>query len=216
MKSTVKDSVDDFFKNYPAKNIEKNQILIHAGDTPSHIIYLESGRIQQYDISSKGEVVVVNIFTKGAFFPMSMAINQTKNQYFFETLTDVTVRKAPNEEVVAFVRENKQVAFDLLSRVYRGLDGLIRRMAHLMGGSAKSRLLFELLIECKRFGQEKSDGSITVRVSETELASRTGMTRETVSRQIHDLKREGLVSVSRGTLTVFNVDKIQNILGTEL
>ena len=43
------------------------------------------------------------------------------------------------------LQANPDVVYDLLTRLYRGLDGLLGRMSQLMAGSAKSRLMYELL-----------------------------------------------------------------------
>jgi len=53
-------------------------------------------------------------------------------------------------------------------RVYSGTDGLIGRLAHLMAGTARSRVLYELLIECRRFGQPRGMGA-AVALSESDL-----------------------------------------------
>ena len=49
-----------------------------------------------------------------------------------------------------------------------------RRMAHLMGGTARSRLLFELINEAKRFGGRDKTGSYVLKMSESELGARSG------------------------------------------
>lgn len=216
MKTDIAKKVEQFFGRYPLRTFSKGQILIYAGDDPQAIQYLVNGRVQQYDISYRGDEVVVNIYQPPAFFPMSWAINRMPNKYFFQTLTDVELRQAPPEDVLDFLKSNPDVMLDLTSRLYSGMDGLIRRMAHLMGGSANSRLLYELLIECKRFGTPEKDGSYRLDVNEGELANRTGMSRETVSRQIKSLKEQKLITVSRKGLVLRDVAAIERKLGSNL
>lgn len=216
MKTDVREKVAGFFARYPVQKIPKGQILVQAGDDPEGIYYMESGKVQQYDISYRGDEVVVNIFQQPAFFPMFWAVNKTPNRYFFQTLTDTKVRQAPSDDVVEFLQNNPDVLWDLLARLYSGMDGLVRRMAHLMGGSAKSRVLFELLIESKRFGVKQSDNSYKLTVNGGELASRTGLTRETVSRQMRALKEQGLIEISRGGLVLKDPAVIEEKLGTSL
>lgn len=148
-----------FFQGFPARKFDKDHILVHAGDDPPGVFYLEEGNVREYDISNQGDEIVVNVFKPPAFFPMSWAINRTPNQYFYTAESKIVVRRAPADEVVGFLKSNPDVTFDLLSRVYRGTDGLLRRMAHLMGSDARTRLLFELLIEGRRFGQPAGGGA---------------------------------------------------------
>ena len=132
MDKSVKNIVDNFFRQFKFYRYKKGEILIRVDDDPSGIFYLKSGIVKEYAISKKGEELVVNLFKESAFFPMSFAINKTPNRYFFEAVTPLDVYKAPKEKVVAFIKENPQVLYDLLSRVFKGTDGLLTRMTYLM------------------------------------------------------------------------------------
>lgn len=208
--------ITDFFSKYPIRTFDKRQLLVRAEESLPGVFFIVEGRVSQYDITSSGNEVVVNVFKPGAFFPMSWAINNTSNPYFFEASTPVTVHIAPATETVQFLKDNPDVMFDLLSRVYRGVDGVLRRMAHLMGGDAKSRLLFELLNAAYRFGEPQANGSILITLRENDLARHSGLARETVNRCIQDLKTAGLVIVTREGITIKNLQQLEGQLGTSL
>ncbi|HSX32616.1 MAG TPA: Crp/Fnr family transcriptional regulator, partial [Candidatus Saccharimonadales bacterium] len=151
-----------------------------------------------------------------AFFPMSLAINQTPNPYVYEAETDTELHQVPASEAVAFLKNNPDVLFDLLSRLYKGVDGMLGRIVHLMAGSAKSRLLYELLIESRRFGSRQPDGSCRLAIKEAELAARAGLSRETVSREIQKLVADDLITISRSGILVRDIGALEKKLGTEL
>lgn len=216
MNAEIKATVDAFFENYPAKKYNKSEIIIRPDEIPTHVFYLTEGLVAEYDISPAGNEVVVNTFKPGAFFPMSLAINQVENPYFFEVTKPAIMRKAPAEKVVDLLKANPEITFDLLSRVYRGTDGLLRRMAHLMGGKAKSRLLFELLNAAYRFGTATRDGYILIPLTENDLAKRSGLSRETVSRLIRTLKDDHLVDVRARGVLIYDADRLEALLGPEL
>jgi CRP/FNR family transcriptional regulator, cyclic AMP receptor protein len=216
MDAAVAGKITAFFASYRRADFDKGHIIVHAEEEPAGVFYLITGRVNQYDISPTGAEVVVNIFKPPAFFPISWAMNHTPNHYFFEAATDVTMHMAPPEDVVTFLKDNPDVTFDLLSRVYRGTDGLLRRMAHLMGGDAKSRLVFELLNAAYRFGDPQSDGSVLLPVAESDLAKYAGMARETVNRIMHGLKTEGLVQVTRAGVRIPDTKRLEALLGVDL
>ena len=193
MDDDIHKKVDSFFKQYPKRTYPKDQIVIFGGESPEKIFYILSGKISQYDISYRGDEIVINIFKSPAFFPMSWAINKTPNKYFFkaEELSEVYI--APPDDVVTFIKENPDVMFNLLSRLYNGVDGILARTVHLMSGSAKSRVMYELLIEANRFGHKLSDNSYELKISESNLGAHAGLSRETISREIKHLKEKGIV-----------------------
>jgi CRP-like cAMP-binding protein len=216
MSTGVANKIEEFFKQYPLKSYDEGQLLILADENPKAIIHLISGNVREYDISYRGDEIVVNVFKPPAFFPMSWAINQQPNRYFFEAASKVVAREAPPEEVLEFLKQNPDVMLDLLGRLYRGVDGLMRRMAHLMGGSARSRLLFELIIEAKRFGKVGKDNSCAIDISETEIGARAGLSRETVSRELRELKKQGLLNVNRQGILLKDIDGLEAVLGSTL
>ena len=91
-----------------------------------------------------------------------------------------------------------------------------RRMAHLMGGTARSRLVFELMIECQRFGIRQDNGSYLLTLHEDELARRSGMSRETVNRELSKLKAEAVVGMRRHDLIVKDLHRLQQLIGETL
>ena len=80
-----------------------------------------------------------------------------------------------------------------------------------MSGSAYERLIAELIIIAKRFG-EKKDSQITIQTSERDLASQIGMTRETVSREIKKLRAVGLISFNKKHLIIKDIKKLEGEL----
>ncbi len=211
----VEAKVAHFFEKYRMVGFEKGEILIQADVPPTGILYLVTGQVRQYDVSSSGEQIVVNVFQPPAFFPMNWAIHRHPNHYVYEAFTPVAVRKAPVEAVLEFVRREPDVVYDLLSRVYSGVEGLQRRMVYLMENDAQKRLLMELLISAERFGEPRADGGIFIGMHEGELASRVGLARETANRALHTLKQSGLIKVTRTGIEVQNLDDIRAALRAE-
>lgn len=215
MDSQIAQKVEDFFSQYRPRQYAKGQILIHADDNPETVFNIVRGHVKQYDISYRGDEVVLNIFSAPAFFPMSYAINKTPNKYFFEAETDVELRLAPVDDVVKFIEANHDVAYDLLARVYRGLDGILGRMAHLMSSSAKSRVMYELLIEGRRFGTKRG-GQTAVVLNEGDIGSRSGLARETVNREMQKLKKEGFISVASHEIIIKDIENLSEAISAEL
>jgi CRP/FNR family transcriptional regulator, cyclic AMP receptor protein len=212
MADSIEEQVEQFFSAYSLREYKKGQVLVFAGDEPAKVLYLITGQIRQYDISYRGDEVVVNIFKPGAFLPMLSHLTGLPNKFFFDAATDIEVREAPPEAVIDFMHENPDVTLDLLRRLYIGVDGLLQRMSHLMAGSAKSRLLFELLLESRRFGK-KDANSYQLGLNETELGARAGLSRETVNRELHKLKTRDLLEISSKGILLKDISLLEQELG---
>jgi CRP/FNR family transcriptional regulator, anaerobic regulatory protein len=193
MNEKILDKLNKHFSGSKTESYSKGKILIFANHEPEGVSFLLDGIIEQYDITPEGNKITVNVFKPPAFFPMSWAINKTPNTYFYATLTDVKLKRAEAEGTVDFLKGNPDVMLDLLSRVYKGTDALLRRLVFAASGIAANRLIFELLIEANRFGVVNSDGTVSVKIKQGVLADRCGLARETISRELHKLETDNIV-----------------------
>ena len=202
MNQVIIDKLEKFFADYTQKTYNAGQVIILADQEPEGILYLEQGTVEQYDINQDGVKVTVNIYRSPAFFPMSWAINDTPNEYFYEASSQVKLRVADPKKTLAFVKSNPEIMFDLMSRVYKGTDALLRRLALAGTGVARERLMYELLIESYRFGAQTGDGQFVINVKQNALAARSGLARETVSRELHKLEQLGFITMSKKGIVV--------------
>ncbi len=216
MSTDIEAKVHTAFSIYPKREYPKGQILVFADESPDNIFYIVEGQVRKYDVSYRGDEVVINIFRPPAFFPMSWALNQTPNKYFYKTETHVVLYVVPADKALEFLRDNPDVTLDLLSRLYRGLEGVYGRLVHLMSGSAKSRLLYELIIDCRRFGTQQADGSYVLTSSEFDFAARSGLSRETISREMKKLKDNCWVKMTKEGILVHDLATLEQSLGSEL
>lgn len=216
MEDGVAQKIDSFFTQYKQQTFRKGEILLRADDDPLGIYYLKAGTVKMYGISRKGDELVLNIYKPVSFFPMAWAINNAENKYYYEALTDVEGWRAPKDKTIQFIKSNPDVLYDLVSRIYRGVEGVLMRMNYLMAGSAHSRLINEIFIQAKRFGKKNKETGVELSMSEKDLAALAGMTRETVSREMKTLKDKGLVLIEKNSITITNMDQLEEELSATL
>lgn len=192
----VQDKIAQFFAQYPLREYDRGEVLIQAGAHPA-VFYIESGVVVQRDVAENGAAVTLNMLKQGAFFPMPNVLNDTPALFRFEAYDKVLVRRAPANDIKRFIHDNPEVMFDLLQRISRGTDGLLKRMAQQMGGSARERIVQEITILQARIGSEKG-----IKITEADLAAQTGLARETVSRELKKLKNDNVIVQQDGYLRI--------------
>lgn len=202
MNQDIPSALEAFFSTCPSTSYDRGDTIIMAHRDPPGILWLMDGIVEQYDITPEGNKVTVNVFKPGAYFPMSWAINSTPNTYFYEALTEVKLKRAAADKTVAFVKSHPEIMFDLLSRVYKGTDALLKRLVLAASGMAANRLIFELLIESYRFGTEEN-GVRVITITQSALAARSGLARETVSRELQKLEKEKFIGRTKQGMKVY-------------
>ena len=209
MNKDVTLKLDKFFSAGITKQYKKGAVLVSPGQT-SGIFFLKEGIVKRYAISPNGEELTLNLYKPLSFFPLEYTVNGSLSHHYFETMTSATIIKVSSDKFLEFIKSEPEVLLDLVSRIYTGLEGFFQRMEYLMVGSANSRLIIELIIFAKRFGEKKGKSTlINLKVTEKELASLSGITRETVSREIHKLKNKGLLNYNKSTLVINDLSKLE-------
>lgn len=211
MDDPIQKQIINQFKGCPQVEYAKGDVIVEAGDELPGVLYLESGVVEEYDISPEGTKIIVNIFRAGSFFPMSWAINKTPNRYYFGAASDICVRIDSPERAIEFLKTNPEVMYDLLSRVYMGTDALFRRLILATSSVSSKRLMFELLLEAYRFGTDTGEGQKQINIRQNVLAARSGLARETVSRELQQLEKSGLILRYKQGIVV-NTAKIEQVL----
>ena len=207
--------VSQFFSRYQSKKFKRGEVILNPCAKISQIFYLESGFVKQYLLTKDGRVKAVNIYKPGSYFHIIMALARAENRYFFEAIDDVSVNQAPVEAVLDLMRQEPKITLDLFKRFSGGMDGVLNIMQSLMYEASQKKLAAFLLMLCQRFGKRRGNYvKITIPLTHQDLASFTGMIRETISFEMKKLQEKGIVvkNNSRKAIEIKNLIGLQNIV----
>lgn len=195
MDKEVKKKLDNFFSKHKLVKYRKKELIIRADDLPLGIFYLKEGLVKEFVSTQDGEDVILNLYKPPSLFPLQYAINNTTPTHYFEANLPSTLYRAPKEETLQFISQHPDILLDLISRIYRGLEGLFKRIENLMAGSAQARIITELIIYARRFGIKDDDGIlINLKLTQKDLSEQTGIARETIGRILKKLKDDDLIN----------------------
>ena len=195
--------IDLFLKNVPAKTYKKEKVLIKGDESIDKIFFLLKGNVRQYLLTPSGEEINIHIFKPGSFFPIVLFMANSPNKFNFETLTDVSVKVVKPRKVVAFLKSEPKVLFDLTNRLSLGLNGMVQRLENTLGNDVRSRLLSLLTHFAKNFSREGKKGfSIQIPFTHKDLANWLGVSRETISRHMKSIERQNLISYNKRKIVI--------------
>lgn len=206
------EAISTFFDDYPLKKYKKGHIFILPGEITEHAYFLIEGKVKVYDVSYRGDEIIITNRLPPSLFPISFIVNTEPTRYIYEASTDVTIRQAPTVDVRRFLDANPKIVLDLLSNIYTTLDSVLERMVHYIASNAKSRLVYALITECKEGGTKLKETSYRIDVNEKEIGSRAGLSRETVSREARALKRAKLLEVHHNYMIVHDLPQLEAYL----
>lgn len=210
MDGKVAKKLEEFFIRYKHQEYKKGEILLRADDEPQGVFYLIKGVVRQYAISKEGIELTINIYKPLSFFPLLWVMNNRKVRYYYQALSSVSCYIAPKDDFEQFIKTEHDVAYDLLKRIYKGLEGYFMRMEFLLSGDAYARTITPILIHALRFGHDRN--SIEVYLTQNQIASQAGLTRETVTREVKKLQDRGIVGYKGKALVVYDLTRLEEEL----
>lgn len=204
--------LEDFFSKHRLCSYKKGEIIYRPEDDPNHIAFIKSGYVRLFALSKEGEEMTINIFKPVFYFTLLFAMTKKPNRYYFEAITPVEMWKAPKEDVIAFIKSDPDLLFELSTNMLNGFQELLESIEFLVSGNAYSKVASALLLLSHRFGNRENN-QITLDINPThrELGTLTGVTRETVSVQIERLVKEGIITQNRQGITVNDWDALEEI-----
>jgi len=204
--------IDQEFSKYPLRTHSKGTVLVHIGETTPYLFYVKEGSVKKYNTSYRGEEKVIHIFKPPVLLPMTPLLTGFPSHFLFKADEVVTLHMVPIEKALDYFKTHADVLFGLLSWSYRVIDGLQGRIFQFMAGNAKSRVLYELIYECRRFAAKSADNSYLLTIGISNLAARCGLSRETVSREISKLKTHGLIESKGQSIFIPNLKELEKKL----
>ena len=95
----------EFFGRFSEIKYAKKEYILRAEDEPQGIYFLKSGFVKQVFLTESGKCLTLNIFKPGTYFPLTWALGGVENHDFFEAMTAVVTYRAPNDQVLAWLKQ---------------------------------------------------------------------------------------------------------------
>lgn len=174
--------------------VPKDGLLFMQGDMPEFVHLVLSGRISLGAEDPGGHATVVEVFREGQLFILAAAILDKPYLLSARALSEARVLMIPAEtfrEVLDAEPRLSRALVDVLAEHWRLL---VRQIKGLKLHSAAERLATYLVIR-----SDARDGAATIRLDEELriVASRLGMTPESLSRAFTALRAHGVASRGR-------------------
>lgn len=196
-----------FFKKFGQKSFLKEETILKPTD--KKIFFLTNGAVGMFSVSGENSQITLNIYKQHSIFPMPLVFD-LENKYTFDSITRVEGYFAPKKDFKMFLNKNPDILFDLVKRIYLGFDGFFTQLEALLLGDAFCRVTTSIIIYTRRFGQ-KNDSIITFdwQLTHKQIASQTGLARESVTKEIKKLQEKGLIGYSGKKLFIYDLGKLE-------
>ncbi len=181
-----------------ARSYPKNTIIVSEGDLTDSLYIILEGRVKVFVSDGEGHEVVLSTQGPGEYFG-EMVLDEGPRSASIMTLEPCRFLVVPKSDFRDFVASNPAFALNLIEKLIgraRALTASVKSLALMDVYGRVARLLVEMA--------EESGGQLAIsqRLTQQEIASRIGASREMVSRILKDLSTGGYLTQSRAGIVL--------------
>lgn len=185
-------------KAIPIK-VDNNKNLYFSSENCKGFIVVFNGTLRAYLDSYQGKEITLFKLTKGESCILSASC-MFKNITFdisIDTLESSEIILLPTNYLEQLSKTNLNVKEELLMLTQKRFSEVMSVMESVIFSTLDNRLITYL----------KSFNKSTIKITHEKIANDLGTAREVVSRMLKTFENEGLIKLSRGNITIINLDK---------
>lgn len=176
-------------------------VVLDFGDVPGEVFFITQGAVRIVVRTAQGDEAVLNELGPGDYFGELAAIDGLPRSANVTTLLRCHLCAVPGEAFLDFALHTPMVSRRLLHQLATRLRSKDERLLEHVALPVRQRLIAEML----RLSRERGGSServISPPPPQHILAARIGARRETVSRELARMSREGLLTVGRRAIVL--------------
>jgi CRP/FNR family transcriptional regulator len=195
------------------QRLEKGQAVFHEGDPARRVFMLTLGSLKVYTLLVDGRRQVTGFMYPGDFLGVAL-----EGEYAFtiEALERSELWWFSREAFTRFVDENSSIERELYHLSAHELAAAQQQMVLLGRKTAAERVasfILELLQRQERIGGEPG-AFVDLSMDRLDIADYLGLTKETVSRMLADLRGRGLIRLERqNCVEVLDRERLVEVAG---
>lgn len=170
--------------------------LFHQ-DMPGTMMYMiESGSVRVISIGRTGQELTLNVLGPGEIFGELSILDGQQRSATAITMAPAVVWLLSQVDLKEFMSEYPPVNQAMMQILVERVRATARRLEAMTFQDVLGRLAFELLSLAERSGQPCEQGiEITIPLTQVDLASMVGATRESVNKAVSVLRSKELIDV---------------------
>ena len=185
------------------RRFDKHQVIILAEEEGDALFIISSGQVKVSIVSEDGREVILSLLGTGSVFGELSLLDGKPRSANVVAIENTDLYMLRRSDFLPLVYKAPQIAVGLLAELAARLRKTDRKIGGLALLDVTSRISETLLQLADERGTE-TDGGVLLknRPPHQQIANMSGTTRETVSRVLKRLEKQGYISTESRTITI--------------
>jgi CRP-like cAMP-binding protein len=186
------------------RRLAAREVLFHKGDAGSQVYVVVRGRLRIYAQSADGTDVVFGIMDPGEVCGEMALLAGGKRTATAVAIEATELLGLDRRDFLALLRSRPQLSVRLLEVLAERLRRISEFVEDTVFLDLPTRLAKKLLALANSYGKPLADGGvrIDVKLSQQELGTMVGTTRESINKQLRAWRSQGIVASEGGYVVI--------------
>jgi len=196
------------------RQYNRGSVIFQEGDPGKAAYFVCTGRVKIYRLSADGTEQLKGLFGPGQPFGLVTALDCSPYPASAEAVEDSLVWSIKSEHLQRVLTSRPEVSVGVMKEVGNRLRQAHGRVHSLVAHSVPQRVAEYLLEQARLQGQSGQTGAVRIRLSMThhELGSYLGASRESVTRALSDIRREGVIKATEPDTLLVDLERLRSWL----
>ena len=192
------------------REIRRKEVLYLPGDAGDRVYLLKRGVVKISTLTGDGKEIILALMRPGEVFGEESVLEDAPRDHMAEAYEDALICVIARQDFLGMLRAHPEMAFKVTKLVGFRLKTLRNRVEGLLFKGAPARLAQTLLDLARDHGIKDDEGVLLpLKLSQQDLASLIGVTRESVNLALADFRGRGLVEMEGRSLRLRRPEELR-------
>lgn len=194
---------------------KRNSTFYFAHEQSDSIFLVKQGRVKLTRTSAEGREVILDILAPGEIFGELAVTGEELRTHSATALDDAMVCIITRQEFEDLLKRHPEMALKVLKLVGLRRRELEMRLEDLIFQPVAARMVLTLLWQARRHGKPEAGDSVSLPLTQKDLAHLVGASREAVAEQLAVFKTQGLLRTGYRSLVLVDPKGLMRTLTSD-
>lgn len=192
------------------KKLRNKDMLFMEGDSSNFLYFIVSGKIKIFKSNESGKEYIIDIHKEGDFLGYVALLEDCKHKEFAMAIENSEVALIPKQDFFQLLYNNNEIAVKFVRLISRNFEEAAEKLLKLAYDSARKRVAEALIFVSKKYQVDGKD-ELSFTLLRENISALSGISPESVSRNLTDFKEEGLIETENGSIKILNLKKLETL-----
>jgi CRP/FNR family transcriptional regulator, polysaccharide utilization system transcription regulator len=196
--------------NQFVRKFRKKEFVFHEGDKAENLYFLVSGKVKSFKTNYWGKEYITDIYKEGDFFGYLVLFEGNEQKESAMAIENSQIVLISRQDFYDLLHSNNDVSDSFIKMLSTNLEIAEEKLMNQAYDSARKKVAEALIYLSKKYHGE-GDPESSFPVHRDNISAIAGLSPESVSRNLTDLRKEGVIKITNGIIMINDLTKLETL-----